>query len=51
MAKTDELPPKGAPGVEGRKLRAFVNKALTSLNVEKAKQYLDDGTARFNRHE
>jgi len=54
IAPSDELPPKGAPGVKGRKLLAFVKKAIAALdagNAEEAKQHLNAGAARFNQHE
>jgi len=54
MAPTDQLPPKGPAGVKGRRLKAFVEKALSSLREGKkddAIKLLEDGIARFNRQE
>jgi len=54
MAKPNELPPKGAPGVKGQDLLAFVKKAIAALdagNAEEAKRHLNAGVARFNQHE
>lgn len=53
-APAADLPPKGAPGPKGRRMRAFANKALEALNaddVEGAKQALQDGIARYDRYE
>jgi len=50
----DELLPKGASSVKGRRLLAFVKKAITALdagNAEEVKQYPNTGVARFNQHE
>ena len=53
-APAADLPPKGAPGPKGRRMRAFANKALEALDagdVEAAKKALQDGIARYDRHE
>lgn len=53
-APAADLPPKGAPGPKGRRMRAFANKALEALNaddVEGARQALQDGIARYDRYE
>ena len=53
-APSEKLPPKGPPGIKGRRLRAFVAKALAALdegNVELAKQHIRDGLERFDRFE
>jgi hypothetical protein len=53
-APTAELPPKGAPGPKGRRMRAFANKALEALDAgdaEAAKKALRDGIAKYDQHE
>lgn len=53
-APADQLPPKGAPGIKGRRLRSFVDKALEALNngdIDGAKKALADGIARYDRNE
>lgn len=53
-APSHELPPKGAPGIKGRRLKAFVEKAISELednNVEGALSQLNAGLDRYNRHE
>lgn len=53
-APKSDLPPKGAPGPKGRRLRAFVIKAQDALakgDVAGAKKLLDDGIATYNRDE
>lgn len=53
-APAADLPPKGAPGVKGRRMRAFAQKALEALDagdIEAAKKALQDGIARYDRHE
>jgi len=53
-APATDLPPKGAPGPKGRRLRAFVRKALEALeanDVAAAKKALREGSAIYDRHE
>lgn len=53
-APAEELPPKGPPGIKGRRLRAFAKKALEALedgNAGDAKKFLEDGLTKFDRHE
>lgn len=53
-ASPSELPPKGAPGVKGRRLLASVKKAVANLedgDAEKALENLKTGIARFNQNE
>ena len=53
-APANELPPKGAPGIKGRRLKAFVEKAVAALeagNHEEAASHLKSGLDRYNRHE
>ncbi|MFH1793227.1 MAG: hypothetical protein ABIK36_08560 [Pseudomonadota bacterium] len=53
-APTSELPAKGAPGVKGRRLRAFVDKALAALgvgDVNTALKELKMGIERYDRDE
>jgi hypothetical protein len=53
-APAADLPPKGAPGPKGRKLRAYVKKALDAIeanDVAGAKKALQDGTLHWDRHE
>lgn len=53
-APAAELPPKGAPGPKGRRVRAFAKKALEALNsndVEAAKKALQEGIAAYDRNE
>lgn len=53
-APNDTLPPKGAPGLKGRRLVAFVEKALAALeagNVKAATEALQAGVKRWNLHE
>jgi hypothetical protein len=53
-APASELPPKGPPGIKGRRLHAFVEKALTALrdgNTQGAIEQLEAGIERYNRSE
>jgi len=53
-APSSELPPKGAPGIKGRRLKAFSEKALAALesgNTEEAIKQLKAGLDRYNIHE
>lgn len=53
-APTNELPPKGAPGMKGRRLRSKVTKAAESLkagDATAALQLLEAGLADFNKNE
>ena len=53
-AQASELPPKGAPGIKGRRLHAFVEKAIKALETgdsASALQSLRDGIDRYNRSE
>ncbi|MCL2714824.1 MAG: hypothetical protein FWD68_09655 [Alphaproteobacteria bacterium] len=53
-APASELPPKGSPGLKGRRLFAFTQKAIAALEAgdsDKALGYLRDGAARFTRAE
>jgi hypothetical protein len=53
-APASELPPKGAPGIKGRRLRAFVDKAVAALeagDANKALEHLRAGMDRYDKHE
>ncbi|MGY4333304.1 hypothetical protein ACVWWG_007721 [Bradyrhizobium sp. LB7.2] len=53
-ASAAELPPKGSPGIKGRRLHAYVEKAIKALeegNSTSALQSLKDGIDRYNRSE
>jgi hypothetical protein len=53
-APKDSLPPKGAPGVKGRRLLAHVEKAIAELdagNVGAAREHLESGVKRWYLHE
>ena len=53
-APASELPPKGPPGIKGRRLFAFVEKALLALNAgntQGAIEQLEAGIERYNRSE
>lgn len=53
-APANELPPKGAPGLKGRKLMAFVEKALNQLEEGKAAEGIETlkaGVKRYNLSE
>jgi hypothetical protein len=53
-APASDLPPKGAPGPKGRRLRAFVKKAIEALDANDAagaKRALQDGTSQYDRNE
>src|SRR5262245_26200934 len=53
-APASELPPKGPPGVKGRRLLAFVEKAMAALERgenEAALEQLKTGVDRYNRAE
>lgn len=53
-APTSELPPKGPPGIKGRRLHAFVEKAIKALEAgdsAAALQNLRDGMDRYNKSE
>lgn len=48
------LPPKGAPGIKGRRLRTIVKKAISEMknkNYSVAKQLLSDGAAAYDSDE
>jgi hypothetical protein len=50
-APASELPPKGPPGIKGRRLHAFVEKALVALkagNTPGAIEQLEAGIERYN---
>ncbi|NTG42967.1 hypothetical protein [Rhizobium rhizogenes] len=53
-APANELPPKGAPGPKGRRLRSKVTKAVEALernDVPSAMQLLKDGLTDFSKNE
>ncbi|MGO8420962.1 hypothetical protein ACC807_15330 [Rhizobium ruizarguesonis] len=53
-APAAELPPKGAPGPKGRRLRSKVTKAVEALenkDAATALQLLKDGLADFSKNE
>jgi hypothetical protein len=53
-APANELPPKGAPGLKGRKLMAFVEKALAQFeagNTAEGIETLKAGVKRYNLNE
>ncbi|NNE86916.1 MAG: hypothetical protein HKN27_02475 [Silicimonas sp.] len=53
-APPEDLPPKGPPGLKGRRMRAFAAKALKALeedDLEAARQALEAGLARFDSNE
>jgi hypothetical protein len=53
-APASELPPKGAPGIKGRRLRAFVDKAVAALEAGDANAalgHLRAGMDRYDKHE
>ncbi|NKQ74927.1 hypothetical protein C3Y89_32140 [Rhizobium sp. UPM1132] len=53
-APANELPPKGAPGPKGRRLRGKATKAVEALeknDVATAMQLLKDGLADFAKNE
>jgi hypothetical protein len=53
-AAASELPPKGPPGIKGRKLHAFVEKAIKALeggDAASALASLRSGIERYNRSE
>lgn len=56
-APAEVLPPKGAPGPKGRRLKGSVKNALKALEeqgaggVKEAIQQLKDGLDRYDRHE
>lgn len=53
-APKEELPPRGAPGPKGRKLRAFVRKATDAIeagNPTEALKYLHEGAANWDKNE
>jgi hypothetical protein len=54
VAKAEDLPPKGPPGVKGRRLRYTIGeiaKALDAGDVEKAKALVAQGISRFDENE
>ncbi len=54
IAGDDELPPKGPPGPKGRRLRAYVMKAIAAIengNGDEAAKLLKDGLANYDKHE
>jgi hypothetical protein len=53
-AAPSELPPKGPPGIKGRRLHAFVEKAIKALedgDTVSALESLRSGIDRYNRSE
>lgn len=53
-APAAQLPPKGAPGPKGRRIRASAEKALDALNAGDAagaKKVIEDAIARYDKHE
>lgn len=52
-----KLPPKGPPGLKGRRLYAYAKDALKALReqgtagIDKAIKELEEGIARFDEHE
>lgn len=53
-APASELPPKGAPGIKGRRLHAFVEKAIKALEAGDSKlalEQLQAGMDRYNKAE
>ncbi|WP_170063425.1 hypothetical protein [Albidovulum inexpectatum] len=53
-APEHELPPRGAPGPKGRRLRGYVRKAIQALDANDpaaARQALVDGLAAYDRNE
>jgi len=53
-APASELPPKGPPGIKGRRLYAFVEKAIAALQAgdgAAAMEHLQAGIDRYNRYE
>ena len=53
-APLEELPPKGPPGVKGRRLRGSVENALTALangESDKATETLRDAKKRYDANE
>ena len=52
-APANELPPKGAPGPKGKRMRAFAGKALAELKdgkTDEAIKTLQAGIAAYDRH-
>lgn len=53
-AAPDQLFPKGAPGLKGRRLKSAVDKAVTALKTEDAKSalaILEDALANYSKNE
>lgn len=53
-APAADLPPRGAPGPKGRRMKAFAAKALAALkagNIADAEKALADGIAAYERNE
>lgn len=53
-APADQLPPRGSPGIKGRRLLAFVDKAVEALkagDADEAMRQLVAGVDRYNRNE
>ena len=53
-ASASELPPKGAPGIKGRRLRAFVDKAVAALKADDPNSALKEllaGIERYDKNE
>jgi hypothetical protein len=53
-ASARELPPKGAPGIKGRKLRQVAQSALSSLsagNMKQAQEILNRGIGEYDANE
>lgn len=53
-APSADLPPKGAPGMKGRRLRGKVTKAIAAIEAgdsPTALALLKEGIADFNKHE
>ena len=54
LAKAEDLPPRGPPGVKGRRLRYTVGKiseALEAGDTQKAKDLIAQGVSRYDENE
>src|ERR1700688_1746256 len=53
-AQSNQLPPKGPPGIKGRRLRGDIQKALDALNdddLQKVRIFLEEGIAEYDQNE
>lgn len=51
MVPANTLPPRGSPGVKGRRVRKAIQDALTAADFSAAKAILKAATAQYDKNE